>query len=237
MALGDTTVDSLFSVTALSDEIPDDMLFDIPEGYTEYSFSDNDTSVNENAEFPSELPEFTAGTLMMAEEVGGEYTFAYADTTQADCDAYIAALTADGFTDVGLEDVFTATKDGMVIAVYFSEGVTAIDLIVAEIGVQLGQQHAHARALDGQLAVRYAQRAFRALDHRQVVQRALVVECVFVQHILGFVRGLDDDEQPEALVSLHSVKDINAFFRGLKLIVSVSCASRTKASALSAPNG
>ncbi len=126
MALGDTTVDSLFSVTALSDEIPDDMLFDIPEGYTEYSFSDNDTSVNENAEFPSELPEFTAGTLMMAEEVGGEYTFAYADTTQADCDAYIAALTADGFTDVGLEDVFTATKDGMVIAVYFSEGVTAI---------------------------------------------------------------------------------------------------------------
>ena len=63
---------------------------------------------------------------MMAEEVGGEYTFAYADTTQADCDAYIAALTADGFTDVGLEDVFTATKDGMVIAVYFSEGVTAI---------------------------------------------------------------------------------------------------------------
>ena len=126
MALGDTTVDSLLSVTALSDEIPDDMLFDIPEGYTEYSFSDDDTSVNENAEFPSELPEFTAGTLMMAEEVGGEYTFAYADTTQADCDAYIAALTADGFTDVGLEDVFTATKDGMVIAVYFSEGVTAI---------------------------------------------------------------------------------------------------------------
>ncbi|MFR5864930.1 MAG: hypothetical protein ACLUFV_07020 [Acutalibacteraceae bacterium] len=101
MALGDTTVDSLFSVTALSDEIPDDMLFDIPEGYTEYSFSDDDTSVNENAKFPSELPEFTAGTLMMAEEVGGEYTFAYADTTQADCDAYIAALTADGFTDVG----------------------------------------------------------------------------------------------------------------------------------------
>lgn len=126
MALGDTTVDSLLSVTALSDEIPDDMLFDVPEGYTEYSFSDDDTSVNENAEFPSELPEFTAGTLMMAEEVGGEYTFAYADTTQADCDAYIAALTADGFTDVGLEDVFTATKDGMVIAVYFSEGVTAI---------------------------------------------------------------------------------------------------------------
>ena len=126
MALGDTTIDSLLSVTALSDEIPDDMLFDVPEGYTEYSFSDDDTSVNENAEFPSELPEFTAGTLMMAEEVGGEYTFAYADTTQADCDAYIAALTADGFTDVGLEDVFTATKDGMVIAVYFYEGVTAI---------------------------------------------------------------------------------------------------------------
>ena len=126
MALGDTTIDSLLSVTALSDEIPDDMLFDVPEGYTEYSFSDDYTSVNENAEFPSELPEFTAGTLMMAEEVGGEYTFAYADTTQADCDAYIAALTADGFTDVGLEDVFTATKDGMVIAVYFSEGVTAI---------------------------------------------------------------------------------------------------------------
>ena len=72
MALGDTTVDSLFSVTALSDEIPDDMLFDIPEGYTEYSFSDDDTSVNENAKFPSELPEFTAGTLMMAEELGGE---------------------------------------------------------------------------------------------------------------------------------------------------------------------
>ena len=83
MALGDTTIDSLLSVTALSDEIPDDMLFDVPEGYTEYSFSDDDTSVNENAEFPSELPEFTAGTLMMAEEVGGEYTFAYADTTTA----------------------------------------------------------------------------------------------------------------------------------------------------------
>lgn len=130
MALGDTTIDSLLSVTALSDEIPDDMLFDVPEGYTEYSFSDDDTSVNENAEFPSELPEFTAGTLMMAEEVGGEYTFAYADTTQADCDAYIAALTADGFTDVGLEDVFTATKDGWDIAVYFSEGVTA-DLLRA----------------------------------------------------------------------------------------------------------
>lgn len=126
MALGDTTVDSLLSVTALSDEIPDDMLFDVPEDYTEYSFSDDETSVNENAEFPSELPEFTAGTLMMAEEADGEYTFAYADTTQADCDAYIAALTADGFTDAGLEDVFTATKDGMVIAVYFSEGVTAI---------------------------------------------------------------------------------------------------------------
>lgn len=35
MALGDTTIDSLLSVTALSDEIPDDMLFDVPEGYTE----------------------------------------------------------------------------------------------------------------------------------------------------------------------------------------------------------
>ena len=126
MRMGESETNSLLTVTAFTEEIPDDMLFGIPENYTEY----DPATEPDKPDFPSELPAFTAGTLIDASEENGAYSFTYAATTQADCDAYIELLKEAGFEqlDIGLEieDIFTALKDGMVVAVYFMSGVTAL---------------------------------------------------------------------------------------------------------------
>ena len=91
-----------------------------------------------------------------------------------------------------------------------------VDLVVAEIGVQLGQQRAYARAFNGQLAVGYTQRALRAFDNRQVLQCAFVIKCVLIQHVFGFVCFLDDDKKTKAFVILRALKNVNALFRGVE---------------------
>ena len=56
--MGDSTMQALLTVTAFTEEIPDDIPFELPKGYMEYTYEPY-----EEIEFPSALPPFDAGTL------------------------------------------------------------------------------------------------------------------------------------------------------------------------------
>ena len=120
------TMNVLFRVTAFTDEIPEDMPFEVPQGYTEYV-----EEPYEAPEFPSELPEFTVGTLYSVSTSAAQCGFVYIFTERTDCDAYIEALKADGFRPVEWKEsgVFAASRDGILVTVSYAAGATVIACI------------------------------------------------------------------------------------------------------------
>ena len=120
------TMNVLFRVTAFTDEIPEDMPFEVPQGYTEYV-----EEPYEAPEFPSELPEFTVGTLYSVSTSAAQCGFVYIFTERTDCDAYIEALKADGFRPVAWKEsgVFAASRDGILVTVSYAAGATVIACI------------------------------------------------------------------------------------------------------------
>ena len=120
------TMNVLFRVTAFTDEIPEDMPFEVPQGYTEYV-----EEPYEAPEFPSELPEFTVGTLYSVSTSAAQCGFVYIFTERTDCDAYIEALKADGFRAVAWKEsgVFAASRDGILVTVSYAAGATVIACI------------------------------------------------------------------------------------------------------------
>ena len=120
------TMNVLFYVTAFTDEIPEDMPFEVPQGYTEYV-----EEPYEAPEFPSELPEFTVGTLYSVSTSAAQCGFVYIFTERTDCDAYIEALKADGFRPVAWKEsgVFAASRDGILVTVSYAAGATVIACI------------------------------------------------------------------------------------------------------------
>lgn len=120
------TMNVLFYVTAFTDEIPEDMPFEVPQGYTEYV-----EEPYEAPEFPSELPEFTVGTLYSVSTSAAQCGFVYIFTERTDCDAYIEALKADGFRPVEWKEsgVFAASRDGILVTVSYAAGATVIACI------------------------------------------------------------------------------------------------------------
>lgn len=107
LQMDSVTMNVLFHVTAFTDEIPEDMPFEVPQGYTEYV-----EEPYEAPEFPSELPEFTVGTLYSVSTSAAQCGFVYIFTERTDCDAYIEALKADGFRPVEWKEsgVFAAKQ-------------------------------------------------------------------------------------------------------------------------------
>ena len=120
------TMNVLFRVTAFTDEIPEDMPFEVPQGYAEYV-----EEPYEAPEFPSELPEFTVGTLYSVSTSAAQYGFVYIFTERTDCDAYIETLKADGFRPVEWREsgVFAASRDGILVTVSYAAGATVIACI------------------------------------------------------------------------------------------------------------
>lgn len=120
------TMNVLFRVTAFTDEIPEDMPFEVPQGYTEYV-----EEPYEAPEFPSELPEFTVGTLYSVSTSAAQCGFVYIFTERTDCDPYIEALKADGFRPVEWKEsgVFAASRDGILVTVSYAAGATVIACI------------------------------------------------------------------------------------------------------------
>ena len=121
--MGDSTMQALLTVTAFTEEIPDDIPFELPKGYMEYTYEPY-----EEIEFPSALPPFDAGTLYSTSSAAGQNAFVYIFTEQADCSAYIEALKAAGFRQIDWKEqgVFAATKDGIIVTVCYSAGATLI---------------------------------------------------------------------------------------------------------------
>ena len=68
--MGDSTMQALLTVTAFTEEIPDDIPFELPKGYMEYTYEPY-----EEIEFPSALPPFDAGTLYSTSS--GQNAFVY----------------------------------------------------------------------------------------------------------------------------------------------------------------
>lgn len=121
--MGDSTMQALLTVTAFTEEIPDDIPFELPKGYMEYTYEPY-----EEIEFPSALPPFDAGTLYSTSSAAGQNAFVYIFTEQTDCSAYIEALKAAGFRQIDWKEqgVFAATKDGIIVTVCYSAGATLI---------------------------------------------------------------------------------------------------------------
>lgn len=126
LQMDSVTMNVLFRVTAFTDEIPEDMPFEVPQGYTEYV-----EEPYEAPEFPSELPEFTVGTLYSVSTSAAQCGFVYIFTERTDCDAYIEALKADGFRPVEWKEsgVFAASRDGILVTVSYAAGATVIACI------------------------------------------------------------------------------------------------------------